>query len=86
MTDHPVRDKLVDAYHHMLEELKHLWHETEDHTVPQMKQNLDKAMDKAAELGELSREELETTATYLKKTSSRPQTFSPKAKPRSPTG
>mgnify|MGYP001821609103 FL=1 len=67
MTDHPVRDKLVDAYHTMLEELKHLWHETEDHAVPQMKQNLDKAMDKAAELGELSKEELETTASYLKK-------------------
>lgn len=67
MADHPVQDKLVDAYHKMLEEMKHLWHEAEDHTVPQMKQNLDKAMDKAAELGELSREELEVTASYLKK-------------------
>lgn len=67
MTDHPVRDKLVDAYDTMLKELKLLWHETEDHTIPQLKQNLEKAMDKAAELGELSKEELETTATYLRK-------------------
>jgi hypothetical protein len=67
MTDHPARDKFVDAYHAILEQLKHLWQETEEHKVPQLKTNLDKAIDKATELGELSKEELETTATYLKK-------------------
>lgn len=67
MTEHPTRDKLVDAYHTALEEVKQLWHDAEEHAVPTLKENIDKAMEKITELGELSQEEIETVAGYLKK-------------------
>jgi DNA polymerase III alpha subunit (gram-positive type) len=63
MADNPARDKLVNAYHSLLKEMKNLWHENQ----PKMKDNLDEAMEKVAELEEITREELETTASYLKR-------------------
>ena len=67
MTDHPARDKMIEAYQATLEEVKHLWHEAEEHALPTLKENMDKAMEKVSELGELSQEEVETIGGYLKK-------------------
>ncbi|MGD9391091.1 MAG: zinc ribbon-containing protein [Thioalkalispiraceae bacterium] len=67
MSEHPTRDKMIEAYEATLEEVKHLWHEAEEHTLPTLKENMDKAMEKVSELGELSREEVETIGGYLKK-------------------
>lgn len=57
------QEKLVQAYHTMLERVKEFWHEQQ----PGLKQNLDKAVEKASELGELTREEAVAVGEYLKK-------------------
>jgi len=67
MTNHPARDKMLEAYQATLEQLKHLWHETEEHAIPTLKQNMDIAIEKMTELGELSQEEIQTITGYLKK-------------------
>lgn len=63
MSDHPVRDKLIEAYHVMLDDIKNFWDDSE----PKLRETLDKAAEKASELGELSREEADRLAEYIRK-------------------
>ena len=60
-------DKLLNAYHSMLEHMKDFWHTTEEKALPPLKENLEKAMEKASEVGELTKEEAEKLADYIKR-------------------
>ena len=66
MADSP-QEKLINAYNAMLAHLKEYWHEAEEKTLPPLKEGLEKAAEKASELGELTREESEKVGGYVKK-------------------
>lgn len=63
MSEHPVRDKLINAYHVMLDDIKNFWNDSE----PRLREALDKAAEKASDLGELSREEADRLTDYIQK-------------------
>jgi len=67
MSDNGTNDKWVQAYNRMLERLRASWHKAEEQTLPTLRENLDRAQEKAAELGELTREEAERIADYLER-------------------
>lgn len=60
-------EKLLNAYHNMMERLKDAWHNAEEKALPPLKENLDAAMEKASELGELTKEEAEKIGGYIEK-------------------
>ena len=60
-------EKLVEAYHKLLEALKTGWHETEKHALPPLKEGLETAKQKLSDWGEVTREELDDVADYLKR-------------------
>ena len=60
-------EKLVSAYHRMVERLKHAIEEAEEHTAPNLQRNLERAKERAVELGELTREEAEKVAEYVRR-------------------
>lgn len=59
--------KLIDAYNTMMKRLHSVLEEAEEKTLPSLEQNIENAKAKAIELGELTREEAEKIATYLKR-------------------
>jgi predicted RNA-binding Zn-ribbon protein involved in translation (DUF1610 family) len=61
------KDKLVQAYDTMLSRLKEVWHDIEEKALPTLKEGLDVAKQKASELGELSREEADKVAEYVRR-------------------
>ncbi|VAX09463.1 hypothetical protein MNBD_GAMMA25-2086 [hydrothermal vent metagenome] len=61
------QEKLVHAYNVMLGRVKEGLKEVEEHTLPPIKDLLNKATETASELGELSREEAEKVGDYLKR-------------------
>ncbi len=63
MNQQQATEKLVTAYNTMLKRIKETWQEAE----PTLNANLEKAKEKATELGELTREEAEKVGAYLKK-------------------
>ncbi len=67
MSDNGTNDKFVQAYNRMLERLRAAWHKAEEGAVPTLRENLDRAQEKASELGELSREEAARIADYLQR-------------------
>ena len=67
MDSKEAKDKLLKAYHNMLDQVKDLWHSAEEKALPTLAENLDKAAEKASELGELTREEAEKLGKYIKK-------------------
>ncbi len=68
MSDSPKPDdKHVDAYERMLERTRHFLEVTEDDLSLKLHYAVDAAKDKAHELGELSREEAEKVADYLRR-------------------
>ena len=60
-------NKLVNAYRQMLERVKATIDEAEKDTLPRIQDHISEAMEKAVELGELTREEAERIGTYLKR-------------------
>jgi hypothetical protein len=62
-----VQEKLVAAYDRMMERLHHAIEQAESKTRPSLEKNLANAKDKAIELGELTREEADRVAAYLKR-------------------
>lgn len=60
-------EKLLKAYHGMMENLKEFWQLTEEKALPPLKENLERAMEKASELGELSKEEAEKLGDYIQR-------------------
>ena len=60
-------DKLLKNYHSMLDTVKELWHSTEEKALPTLAQNIERAAEKASELGELTKEEVENISAYIQK-------------------
>ena len=61
------QEKLLKTYNEMREAVKTAWHEAEEKTLPTLKQALEKAEQKASDLGELSREEIHKLSDYLQR-------------------
>lgn len=61
------QDKLLNAYHGMLDHVKDLWHAAEEKAIPTLAENIEKATEKASEVGELTKEEAEKIGGYIKR-------------------
>lgn len=59
--------RLVEAYNRMMERVRTGFEEAEEKALPKLKENLDKATETAVELEELTREEAERIALYLRR-------------------
>lgn len=62
-----INQKLIDAYNTMMKRLHSVLEEAEEKALPSLEQNIENAKIKAIELGELTREEAEKIAIYLKR-------------------
>jgi len=63
----PAADKLVQAYNRMMERVRHTLEEAENKTLPTIRHSVEKARETAVELEELSHDEAEKIAYYLKR-------------------
>lgn len=61
------QDKLLKTYHAMIEQVKDLWHSAEEKAVPTLAENLENAAEKASELGEFTKEEVEKISGYIQR-------------------
>ena len=61
------KDTLLRTYHEMLDNVKSLWHTAEEKALPTLKENLEKAAEKASEVGELTREEIDKLSEYIRR-------------------
>ncbi|HHZ88357.1 MAG TPA: hypothetical protein EYN73_03210 [Chromatiaceae bacterium] len=59
--------RLEAAYHRMMERVHEALHSAEEHTLTPVRKLIDRARDTAVELKELSREEADNVAAYLKR-------------------
>lgn len=59
--------KFIEAYNRMLAHVRDAYEEAERHTLPALQHAIDVAIDKTAELGELTRAEAERIGDYLKR-------------------
>jgi predicted nucleic acid-binding Zn-ribbon protein len=60
-------DKLVQAYNRMMERVRHAVEEAESKTLPSIRHSVEKARETAVELEELTHDEAEKVAYYLKR-------------------
>ena len=60
-------NRLVNAYRQMLERIKATIDEAEKDRLPRLQDQISEAMEKAVELGELTREEAEKIGNYLQR-------------------
>jgi len=60
------QEKLLNAYHSMLDQMKDVWHKAEEKAIPTLAENIESAAEKASELGELTKEEAEKLGGYIK--------------------
>jgi hypothetical protein len=63
----PQGEKLIEAYNRMMGRVKAAFEEAERKAVPTLQHNIDKAIDTAEKLGELTRDEAEKVGYYLKR-------------------
>ena len=63
----PNSEKLLKTYHTMLDQVKDLWHTVDEKGLPTLAENIEKAAEKAAELGELTKEEIEKIGGYIQR-------------------
>lgn len=63
----PPNDRLAQAYDKLMEIMKKAWHDTEEHALPPLKERLDHAVEQLSALGEVSREEAEHVAEYVRR-------------------
>jgi len=61
------QDRLIKAYHDMMQHLREAWTDVEEKALPPLKERLDQAMQQASDLGELSREEAERVREYVRR-------------------
>ncbi len=61
------QNKLLETYNAMRDTVREAWNQVEEKTLPNLKEALEKAEEKASELGELGREEIDKLSEYLKK-------------------
>lgn len=67
MSDQEPKNRLANAYERMLERVQGFIQEVEHETGPALKHALERARDTATELGELTRDEAERVAYYLRR-------------------
>lgn len=71
MNDHNIEskqiEKLVKAYEDMMQRVRKSLHQAQENTLPKLTEYIDEAQEKLVELGELSSEEAEKIAGYLKR-------------------
>lgn len=67
MTDKGENDKFVRAYNGMLEQMRAAWHKAEAGAALGLGENIARAQEKASELNELTREESDRIAEYLRR-------------------
>ena len=67
MADEDRKERLAQAYDHMLEGVRDWIQELEDATVPAIEMALDNAREKTMELNELTREEADKVGEYLRR-------------------
>jgi hypothetical protein len=60
-------ERLVEAYDRMMERVSASLEEAEEKTLPTLQKHLDRAVDKTVELEELTREEAEKVAAWLRR-------------------
>ena len=60
------KEKLLNAYHTMLDQIKDVWHNAEEKAIPTLSENIERAAEKASELGELTKEEAVILGEYIK--------------------
>jgi hypothetical protein len=65
--NNPATDRLVQAYNRMMERLHHTLEDTESKTLPALRHGIEKARDTAVDLGELTHEEADRVAAYVKR-------------------
>jgi predicted RNA-binding Zn-ribbon protein involved in translation (DUF1610 family) len=65
--NNPIQDKLIDAYDTMVKRLHDAVEKAEKLAIPTLDENIEQAQEKAIELGELTREEANKVAGYLKR-------------------
>ncbi len=63
----PTTDKLIQAYHHMMERVHEAFEKAENNALPSLKSSIEKARETAVELEELTHDEAEKVAYYLKR-------------------
>lgn len=61
------KDKLIEAYHRMLEQTQDMLKNTLNETTPQLKKLIDHAVEHTIELGELTKEEAKKVGDYLRR-------------------
>lgn len=61
------QDRLLKAYRDMMQHLREAWQDVEEKALPPLRERLDKAMQQASELGELSREEAQKVREYVRR-------------------
>ncbi len=64
---HGTAERLVKAYERMMERVHATLEHAEKQTLPNLQNHIDQAREKAVELEELTREEADRIATYLKR-------------------
>lgn len=64
---HSAQDKLTRAYDRMMERVRTTVGEVEKSAIPTLQHSIEAAKEKAVELGELTREEAERIAMYLRR-------------------
>ena len=67
MSESPSMQKLTKAYDRMMERVKSSLEQTEQDTAPNLQQSIERAAEKAVELGELSRDEAQLLSQYLQR-------------------
>ena len=67
MAEEDRKERLAQAYDHMLEGVRDWIQELEDATVPAIEKALDNAREKTMELNELTREEADKVGEYLRR-------------------
>lgn len=61
------KQRLNEAYQHLMQALKGIWEDAENRTIPPLKEGLELSKQKLSDLGELTKEELNTVAGYLQR-------------------
>ncbi len=67
MDNKETKDKLLNAYHSMVEQVKELWHTAEEKAIPSLTENIEHAAEKASEIGELTKEEAKVIGEYIQR-------------------
>ncbi len=66
MDTQATKDKLLKTYHSMLNGIRDIWHTAEEKALPTLAETVEQAVEKAVELGEITREEAEKLGDYIK--------------------